>query len=52
MKAKTLLVAAVMFFGLSAAAFADATWQVGSSPVTAITKTGKDVFSSYDSAWS
>lgn len=42
MKAKTLLVAAVMFFGLSAAAFAQlATFQVGSIPVTAVTATGQ-----------
>jgi hypothetical protein len=40
MKAKTLLVAAVMFLGLSAAAFAQATFQVGSIPVTAITASG------------
>jgi len=42
MKAKTLLVAAVMFFGLSAVAMAQvATFQVGSIPVTAVTATGQ-----------
>ena len=40
MKAKTLLVAAVMFFGLSAAAFAQGTFSVGSIPVTTVTATG------------
>ncbi len=42
MKAKTLLVAAVMFFGLTAAAFAQtgATFSVGSTPVTTVTRTG------------
>jgi len=42
MKAKTLLVAAVMFLGLAAAAYAQgtATFQVGSIPVTAVTATG------------
>lgn len=40
MKAKTLLVAAVMFLGLSAAAFAQATFSVGSIPVTTVTSTG------------
>lgn len=41
MKAKTLLVAAVMFFAFTAAAFAQATFQVGSIPVTAVTATGQ-----------
>lgn len=43
MKAKTLLVAAVMFLGLAAAAYAQgtATFQVGSIPVTAVTATGQ-----------
>jgi hypothetical protein len=40
MKAKTLLIAAAMFLALSAAAFAQATFQVGSTPVTAVIKTG------------
>jgi hypothetical protein len=40
MKAKTLLIAAVMFLALSAAAFAQATFQVGSTPVTAVVATG------------
>jgi hypothetical protein len=41
MKAKTLLVAAVMFLGLTAAAFAQVgTFSVGYTPVTAITATG------------
>jgi len=40
MKAKTLLVAAVMFLGLSAAAFAQGTFSVGSIPVTTVTSTG------------
>jgi hypothetical protein len=40
MKAKTLLVAAVMVLGLSAVAYAQATFTVGSVPVTAVTATG------------
>lgn len=40
MKTRTLLIAAVMMMALSAAAFAQATFQVGSSPVTAVIKTG------------
>ncbi len=40
MKAKTLLVAAVMFLGLAAAAYAQATYTVSSTPVTTVTKTG------------
>jgi len=40
MKTRTLLIAAVMFLGLSAAAFAQATYQVGSIPVTAVINTG------------
>jgi hypothetical protein len=40
MKAKTLLVAAVMFFCLTAAAFAQVTFSVGSTPVTTVTRTG------------
>jgi hypothetical protein len=40
MKTKTLLIAAVMFLGLSAAAFAQATFQVGSIPVTTVVATG------------
>jgi len=41
MKTKTLLIAAVMFFGLTAAAFAQATFSVGSIPVTAVVNTGQ-----------
>lgn len=41
MKTKTLLIAAVMFLGLTAAAFAQATFSVGSIPVTAIVNTGQ-----------
>ncbi len=41
MKTKTLLIAAVMFLGLTAAAFAQATYSVGSIPVTAIVNTGQ-----------
>jgi hypothetical protein len=41
MKLKTILVAAVMILGLSAAAFAQATFQVGSIPVTTVTSTGQ-----------
>lgn len=41
MKTKTLLIAAVMFIGLSAAAFAQATFSVGSIPVTAVVNTGQ-----------
>jgi len=40
MKAKTLLIAAAMILAFSAAAFAQATFQVGSTPVTAVVKTG------------
>jgi len=40
MKVRTLLVAAVMFFALSVAAFAQATFSVGSTPVTAVISTG------------
>jgi len=40
MKTRTIFLAAVMLFGLSAAAFAQATFEVGSSPVTTIIKTG------------
>jgi len=41
MRAKTLLVAAVMFLSLTAAAFAQATFTVGSTPVTAVVATGQ-----------
>lgn len=41
MKTKTLLIAAVMFFCLTAAAFAQATFSVGSIPVTAVVNTGQ-----------
>jgi len=41
MKTKTLLIAAVMFLGLTAAAFAQATFSVGSIPVTAVVNTGQ-----------
>ncbi len=41
MKTKTLLIAAVMFLGLTAAAFAQATYSVGSLPVTAVINTGQ-----------
>lgn len=41
MKTKTLLIAAVMFLGLTAAAFAQATYTVGSIPVTAVVNTGQ-----------
>jgi len=37
MKTKTLVLAAIMFLGLGAAAFAQATFSVGSIPVTAVT---------------
>jgi len=40
MKIKTLLMAAVIMLGMSAAAFAQATFSVGSTPVTAVVKTG------------
>ncbi len=40
MKVRTLLVAAVMFVALSAAAFAQATFSVGSIPVTTVTASG------------
>ncbi len=39
MKMRNLLVAAVMFLGLTAAAFAQATFSVGSIPVTTVTAT-------------
>ena len=38
---KTILVAAVMFLGLTAAAFAQATYSVGSIPVTTVTASGQ-----------
>ncbi len=41
MKAKTLLVAAAMILVFSAAAYAQATFTVGSTPVTAVTRTGQ-----------
>jgi len=41
MKTKTLLIAAVMFLGLTAAAFAQATYSVGSIPVTTVISTGQ-----------
>jgi hypothetical protein len=41
MKAKTLLIAAVMFLCLSSSAFAQATFSVGSIPVTTVTSTGQ-----------
>lgn len=40
MKTRTLLIAAVMFFGVTAAAFAQATFNVGSNPVTGVIATG------------
>jgi len=40
MKVRTLVVAAVMFLALSAAAFAQGTFNVGSTPVTAVINTG------------
>lgn len=40
MKIKTLLIAAVMFFALSVAAFAQATFSVGSIPVTTVVASG------------
>jgi len=40
MKTRTLLIAAVMFLGLTAASFAQATFSVGSIPVTAVVQTG------------
>jgi hypothetical protein len=40
MKAKTLLVAALMFFAFTAAAYSQAFFEVGSTPVTAVIKTG------------
>jgi len=40
MKAKTLLVAALIILGLSATALAQGTFQVGSIPVTTVVKTG------------
>jgi len=40
MKTRTILIAAVMFLGLTAAAFAQATFSVGSIPVTAVNNTG------------
>jgi len=41
MKTRTILIAAVMFLGLTAAAFAQATFSVGSIPVTAVVSTGQ-----------
>jgi len=41
MKTRTLLIAAVMFLGLAAASFAQATFNVGSIPVTAVINTGQ-----------
>lgn len=41
MKTKTLVIALVMFLGLSVAAFAQATYSVGSIPVTAVINTGQ-----------
>jgi len=41
MKTRTILIAAVMFLGLTAAAFAQATFSVGSIPVTAVINTGE-----------
>lgn len=41
MKTRTLLIAAVMFLGLTAASFAQATFSVGSIPVTAVVNTGQ-----------
>jgi len=41
MKTRTLLIAAVMFLGLAAASFAQATFTVGSIPVTAVINTGQ-----------
>lgn len=41
MKTRTLLIAAVMFLGLTAASFAQATFSVGSIPVTAVINTGQ-----------
>lgn len=41
MKTRTLLIAAVMFVGLTAASFAQATFSVGSIPVTAVVNTGQ-----------
>jgi hypothetical protein len=40
MKTKTLLIAAVMFLALTAGAYAQATYSVGSIPVTAVINTG------------
>jgi len=40
MKTRTVLIAALMFLGLTAAAFAQATYSVGSIPVTTVIKTG------------
>jgi len=40
MKTKTLVLAAIMFLGLGAAAFAQGTFSVGSIPVTAVISTG------------
>jgi len=40
MKTKTILIAAVMFFALSVAAFAQATFQVGSIPTTTVSSCG------------
>jgi hypothetical protein len=40
MKTKTLLIAAVMFLGLSAAAFAQSVYSVSSAPITTVISTG------------
>src|SRR5687767_13074011 len=40
MKARIVLVGALMFFGISAAAFAQANFDTGSTPVTAVTRSG------------
>jgi hypothetical protein len=40
MKTKTILIAAVMFFALSVAAYAQATFAVGSIPVTTVVRSG------------
>ncbi len=40
MKTKTILIAAVMFFALSVAAYAQATFAVGSVPVTTVVRSG------------
>ena len=40
MKTKTILIAAVMFFALSVAAYAQATFAIGSIPVTTVVRSG------------